>query len=321
MSSPNFELLTTAGSSDARRTVEYFEQVRGFFVQGRDVKVDTKLPVTIVLFRNEKEFKPYSTNEVAIAYYVGDNSRDYIVMGHTGNQVRPTAVHEYIHLLLRRLDINVPIWLNEGMAEVYSTISPLANKIAVGAVPEGRAWALQDKWLPLTTVLSVGYKSPEYNKKQHAGMFYAQSWMLVHMLMLGHDYRSGFSKFLAMVIEDGTAEGCASAFEKVYGKSPGEVEKDLAAYYRSGARKVAVFDTRFEKIGGLEPASAEEFTVDLHLARILAASGRAKKLRVVSNALLHNSQTGGKPTTLSPMCTGAEVVWSRREMSSARLSG
>ena len=100
-------------------------------------KLDTKLPVTIVLFRNEKEFKPYSTNEIAIAYYVGDNSRDYIVMGHTGDQVRPTAVHEYMHLLLRRLDINVPVWLNEGMAEVYSTISPLANKIAVGAVPEG----------------------------------------------------------------------------------------------------------------------------------------------------------------------------------------
>ena len=46
-------------------------------------------------------------------------------------------------------------------------------------------------------------------------------------------------------------EGCAAAFEKVYGKSPSAVEKDLGAYYRSGALKVAVFDTRFEKIGGL----------------------------------------------------------------------
>ena len=29
--SPNFELYTTAGSGEARRTIEYFEQVRDFF--------------------------------------------------------------------------------------------------------------------------------------------------------------------------------------------------------------------------------------------------------------------------------------------------
>jgi hypothetical protein len=53
VSSRNFYLMTTAGSADARRTIEYFEQVHGFFVQARDVKLDTKLPVTIVLFRGD----------------------------------------------------------------------------------------------------------------------------------------------------------------------------------------------------------------------------------------------------------------------------
>ena len=61
ISSPNFELYTTAGEKDARRTLEYFDQVRDFFMRVKSQQVTTRLPVTIIAFKNQKEYKPYSS--------------------------------------------------------------------------------------------------------------------------------------------------------------------------------------------------------------------------------------------------------------------
>jgi len=42
-----------------------------------------------------------------------------------------------MHLLIRHMELKLPVWLNEGIAEVYSTLRPLAGKVAIGNVPEG----------------------------------------------------------------------------------------------------------------------------------------------------------------------------------------
>src|SRR5690348_14060954 len=101
VSTPSFEVYTTAAERDARQTLQLFEQVRAFFMAVKSSKVTTRLPVTIVGFRNPKEYKPYALNEVAAAYFVGDEQRDYIVMSNMGLESSPTAIHEYMHLLVR----------------------------------------------------------------------------------------------------------------------------------------------------------------------------------------------------------------------------
>src|SRR5437016_10283943 len=69
VASSNFELYTSAGERDARDTLELFEQVRDFFMRVKSKTTTTRLPVTIVGFRNAKEFAPYKPNDVAAAYY------------------------------------------------------------------------------------------------------------------------------------------------------------------------------------------------------------------------------------------------------------
>jgi hypothetical protein len=137
VTSPNFELITTASSGDGRRAAEYFEQVRDFFTRVRAHNTINHPPVTVILFRNVKEFKPYTVNEGAAAYFTGDQSHDFIVMSGFAEQNKATAVHEYMHLLIRHMELKLPVWLNEGIAEVYSTLRPLAGKVAIGNVPEG----------------------------------------------------------------------------------------------------------------------------------------------------------------------------------------
>src|SRR5205807_1559138 len=118
VTSANFELYTAAGERDARDTLVLFEQVRDFFMRIKSKTVTTRLPVTIVGFRNAKEYKPYQPNEFSAAYYNGDEQRDYIVMGSLGSENTPAAIHEYMHLLVRHSGLTMPVWLNEGFAEV-----------------------------------------------------------------------------------------------------------------------------------------------------------------------------------------------------------
>src|SRR5687767_5713059 len=60
ISSPNFEMYSNAGAKDALETIEYFEQVRDFFMRTRASNAATRLPITIVGFRGPKDYKPYA---------------------------------------------------------------------------------------------------------------------------------------------------------------------------------------------------------------------------------------------------------------------
>ena len=90
------------------------------------------MPVYVVVFGSEKEYAPYRFNEFATAYYFGGADRDYIVMGRTGEQAAQIAVHEYVHLVARHAGLKFPPWLNEGIAELYSTIRMQGDKVLVG---------------------------------------------------------------------------------------------------------------------------------------------------------------------------------------------
>src|SRR6266851_2563608 len=123
--------------------------------------------------------------------------RDYFVMRGITEESYPVAVHEFTHLLIKRAGIEVPIWFNEGLADVYSSLKPLGKKVLVGSLIPGRFYSLQQsKWIPLDALAAVDAKSPYYNEKARAGIFYAESWALVHMLFLSDQYRAQFNKLL-----------------------------------------------------------------------------------------------------------------------------
>jgi tetratricopeptide (TPR) repeat protein len=268
ITSPNFEMYTTAGEKDARRTLEYFEEVRDFFMRIKSQQVTTRLPVTIVAFKNEKQYKPYSPNATAAAYFIGDEQRDYIVLGGVGSEHYPTAVHEYMHLLVRHSGLKLPVWLNEGLAEVHSTLRPLAGKMLLGDIPKGRTYALQSlKWYPTSVLVGINHDSAEFNEKDRTGLFYSQSWMLTHMLMLHDAYSRQFGKFTLDVSTSGSSEG---AFQRVYGKSLVEIDKDLQAYYRSTSLKGVLFDVKMQKIQLSAGQPATELETSLTLAKLTA---------------------------------------------------
>ncbi|HTU34760.1 MAG TPA: hypothetical protein VMF66_13245 [Candidatus Acidoferrum sp.] len=267
LSSDNFQMYASGDEREARQTLVTFEQVRDFFMRVKSQTMTTTLPVTIVGFRGSKEYQPYRLNEFATAYYSGDDQRDYIVMSDFDVENTPIAIHEYMHLLVRHSGLKLPVWLNEGFADVYSTLKPEGSKVLLGSIPQGRALTLvHEKWMPLAQLVAVKFDSPEYNEKNRASIFYAQSWLLAHMLMLGADYRQGFTKFVA-ALQTGDAD---SAFEAAYHKKLWEVEVDLHKYADTRTWTGVLFNTQFEKIK-IEPARpATDLEIGFALAKLLA---------------------------------------------------
>ncbi|HUI58190.1 MAG TPA: hypothetical protein VLY04_24615 [Bryobacteraceae bacterium] len=228
--SANFELFTTAGEHSGRDLVRHFEQVRSFFQQVFGAKIVSEKPVRIIVFHSEKEFAPYRPNEAASAFYHPGSEHEYIVMSGSSPEHYQTATHEYTHLLIGQTDSALPLWLNEGLAELYSTFEQVGSQIVVGKAPEGRVRALlAERWIGLDALLATTRDSPLYNEKSRAGMFYAESWALVHMLSLDPEYRAHLRAMLEALKSGDSAE----AFQKGLGKTVAEVENDLQAYVRA----------------------------------------------------------------------------------------
>ncbi len=278
VTTPHFELYTDAGEKAGRDAILHFEQVRDFFQKASPVHSNEDFPVRILAFNGRDQFLPYSPNAQAIAYYAPGARRDFIVMSDLSADSYKVAIHEYMHLVVRHSGLRIPVWLNEGWADVYSTLKPAKDGVAVGDLIPGRVQVLsQGPWLDFDTLTSVGVGSPIYNEGNRTGLFYGESWALVHMLFLAPDYKDNFGKFL-MALHRGSS--AAEACETAYGKPAAAVFLDLRKYFERKRLFGAVYATTLTKAES-EPAVARASTFEarLVLADLLASIGRSDLAR------------------------------------------
>ncbi|HZU29421.1 MAG TPA: hypothetical protein VFA04_28115 [Bryobacteraceae bacterium] len=243
--STNFELLTTAGEKRGREAILYFEAVRRFFEQSKlMVRQLPTTPVRIVAFRSQKEYKPYAAKEFAAAYYQPGFQHDYIVMSGIERDDYPAAIHEYVHLLLRHTGVKVPLWFNEGLADMYSSLEPRGKKLLVGAPLAGHIRTLRETRLaPLELITSADEKSPFYNESSRVNIFYAESWALVHMLFWEPAYRPKFDAFLLTLVRE---HDFARAVQLAYGKSVSDIQKELFAYINGNGFTAGTIDLKLD---------------------------------------------------------------------------
>ena len=74
---------------------------------------------------------------------------------------RRTVYHEYIHYLLHNREFRIPSWLNEGLAEKFSTIEFNRSKTKLDQVEPYKAAILkQESLIPFLRFFLVSAKSP-----------------------------------------------------------------------------------------------------------------------------------------------------------------
>jgi tetratricopeptide (TPR) repeat protein len=300
IATPNFELFTTADARKGREAVLYFEHVRELFEKISRTRPGPKTLVRIIAFQSEKEYGPYRATQSAAAYYVGGAGRDYIVMKDISADNYPVALHEYFHLVVNHSGLALPIWLNEGLADIYSTLKPAGRKLQIGDIMPGRLQQMQNsKWMDLNALLAVDPGSPYYNEREKTGIFYSESWALAHMLYFSNEYWKQFGEFLAQ-IRPGNSQ--AATFQRVYGKSLQQVTDDLDQYLRGTRFNGATLNVKLEKLAeepDVRPAASLES--GLALAELLTLTRKNSEAKAAYENLAREN----------PSEPEVELAWGR----------
>ncbi len=271
VSTSHFEMYTGENETTALQALHTFEDVRSFFLHNSKSNSAPEEPVRIFAFSSEGDYRPYRLNEGAFAYYVRSRERDYIVMQDIHPEHYHAAIHEYTHLVIEHAHMRLPLWLNEGLAEFFSSLEPHGQQTMVGRPLPERLWTLHNQgWMSWKLLFTVDRSSPYYNKADKMQMFYSQSWALTHMLELDDRYRVAFPGFLAKI-----ANGMptADALQSSFGKTVKQVDDDLRAYLEQYTLRARLFDFPLQK-SDLQPEvmALTDLQVKVALATLLATS-------------------------------------------------
>lgn len=271
LTTPHFEMYTTNDKEQAAQQVQFLDQVRSFFADSSPFRNNAgDILVQIIAFRSEAEYAPYAFREAGGAYSLRTFNHDYMILPDPPPRRRALVVHEFTHLVVQHAGFRLPIWLNEGLAEVYSSMDVTSKQIIVGRPPPPHMETLQrQQWIPWDTLFAVDANSPYYRDGGKISLFYAESWALVHMLSLSDDYSPRFRQFLSAVSE---GKGTAQALQATYAKSISSIEQDLSSYVHRKSLPEALFDTKSTsreiqpKIG-----RPSDFQINFTLANLLLA--------------------------------------------------
>jgi FimV-like protein len=282
--SKNFLVVGNAAEKDLRQVGVRLEQFREVFSRlFTTLKVDSPVPTTVIVFKNDDSYRPLKLNPNTAGYFQPGPDVNYITLELTSDlnsQQDPFAIilHEYTHLLVRNTTGSVPTWFNEGLAEYYSTFSITSDqKVVVGRPVASHVYLLREnKMLPLRTLFQVDQKSPYYNERDKQSIFYAESWALTHYLILGKDGQrmSQLSKFVELISAGTPME---QAFQEAFAMTFESMEKELRAYIQRDRYPIlsGSFQSRVGYDSAMQTAPITEAEAQAYLGDLLLKSYRA----------------------------------------------
>lgn len=244
----NFLIVGNASEKDIRQVAVKLEQFREVFTRlFPTIKIKTPVPTTVMVFKNETSYTPFKIRSNSSGHFQSGHDVNYIALTTDTKFEDHLSVifHEFTHLLVRNTFNNAPVWFNEGLAEYYSTFRINDDQMVVLGFPIANHVILlrRNKLLPLRTLFEVDHKSPHYNEAEKTSIFYAQSWALMHYLMIGQSGRSKqLEKFMGLLNSRVPLE---RAFQEAFGMTFEAMETDLINYVK-GDRYNISWD-RFQK--------------------------------------------------------------------------
>jgi hypothetical protein len=293
--SANFLFVSDAPERDVRRAAVWLEQFRQAMLQALpDEFVASPVPTIVVAFGRSRAFESYTPlfgdrpmDDVS-GFFVGYEDRNYIVANlGRGDRAFATILHEYAHFLVGNAHGEVPVWADEGLAQYYESFLVREDGIAIVGMPlaEHIDALRRTRLMPLDDLLAVDRESPTYNRDAHGrGLFYAQSWALVHYLLRGGPARDGqLGRYLARVRN---GEDAGAAFADVFGDAA-TLEDEIGDYVNQSRMTAVAFRLDPDPAAGDGPVEAlDDHEADTYLGDLLARVGRVEAGRARLEAIL-----------------------------------
>jgi len=267
--SAHFDVYSQAGPQTARPLLIWFEQLRAFFEQQTGFKLGGWPPLRVIAFRSTADYEPYRLRPTADAYYVGTESRNYIVMPNS-TDLR-VAAHEYWHFVEHAGALQLPPWLNEGLADLFASVR-LGERGAPPAQIESYYRTLRtQEAIPLAALFATTAESPLRAERRSSDLFYAQCWAVTAMLMRSPEYSGRFVPFVAALLSGAPVE---QALVRIYAKPLDAVERDLHRWVEQRQFTPMEFHAVLPDSGSIEESAVSAFAARSLIAEMTAASGK-----------------------------------------------
>jgi tetratricopeptide (TPR) repeat protein len=299
--SKNFFLIGNASEKEVRQVALRLEQFRAVFTRVfPNIRFNTPVPTTVIVFKSHSSYAPFKPGPNVAGYFQAGSDVNYItlttevpgahdpnVIGVSSDDAFKVIFHEYTHLLVNNTFKEAPLWFNEGLAEYYSTfIINDDQKIVIGRNIGHHVFLLREsKMLPLKTLFAVDHKSPHYNESKKQGIFYAESWALVHYLLIGKAGKADqLAKFLDLINTDVAME---DAFQQAFGMTLDAMEKELRNYVKQDRYNELTghFERKLELDTATQAAPLTEAEAQAYLGDLLLHSNRMDAQGYLQKAL------------------------------------
>ena len=278
--SPNFIVVGDVSAGELREIARRFESFREVLARVLTEKfIATAVPTVVVVFPSDRAFVPFKPKfngkpiELS-GLFLPRRDVNYIAMVRDWDEDTMRIVfHEYSHLITSNVAGSIPVWLNEGLAEFYSTFQLVGDREAlIGRPVPGHLQRLNEhSLLSLEELLSVKHDSPLYNEGDRRSIFYAQSWALTHLLLVAQPSRR--DKLGAYVASVDTGMPPLDAWQRAFAAD--RIDRELQNYVRRSVFNVFRFrftdkTTSFD--GSAVPLAAAD--AEAFLAHFLAQQQR-----------------------------------------------
>jgi len=238
----HFEVYSCATTQQVSKVLERLEQFRGAYFQLAGAQSVASPPLVVMAFPDHKALQPFLPQYQGkaanmSAFFTRGSDENLIALSVAESEPRAleSVFHEYTHLLLRHNDSFWPLWLKEGMAEIYSTLEVSGpQSVRIGAPIEHHVRFLEKRQLiPLRELFAVSRESGDYNEGERQGIFYSESWLLAHYLMIGDNgaRKARFGQLTALLRLGQLPE---QAFTNAMRMSLAATEADLRKYLERG---------------------------------------------------------------------------------------
>jgi len=166
----------------------------------------------VYLFRHQSDYTRFAGNgsrNTGGVFMSGKNVLAAFLEGQGRDALRRTLQHEAFHQFAwTAIGPELPVWLNEGMAQLFEEGLWTGQGFLLGQVPPRRVRQLQaelggSRIIPFRTLLSIDNKTWGENLHRDAilgATQYNQSWAMVHFLVHATDPTGG-AKYRARLIK------------------------------------------------------------------------------------------------------------------------
>jgi tetratricopeptide (TPR) repeat protein len=244
ISGDGFVMVTDLPERKARALLRDFEIFQ--FGLSHLIVGETRPKIPTYLFAlGARDFNAVTPNPAVAGVFNGGPFANYIFYDYAqyGRHGREIVFHEYIHFVLHNNPGFIyPAWYNEGLAELYSTLTERDGKFQYGRVVVDRAQTIATfGFIPTAQVLEIDYRTPDFRAHRLLPQFYAQAWLTTHYLMIGNQEHAKRVKRLLIELNGGATP--EQATQAALGVSPTELHAEVLRYWKSG--KVPYWQMQF----------------------------------------------------------------------------